>query len=208
MEKIRKLAELVKPFYDCDDPAHDWPHIGRVAATARKLCEGTSAKLDCVLAAVYCHDLVNLPKNHPDRSRASELAADKAEPLLRDSGFSAEEIKIIRTAIIEHSFSRGLKPSLLESAIVQDSDRLDALGAIGVLRCAAVNTQMKSKLYEPFDPFAELRELDDKTYMVDHYFVKLFKLPDMMMTDAGKKEGHLRVEFMKNFLQELGKEIR
>ncbi len=208
MDRIKKLSELVRPYYGTDDPAHDWPHIGRVAATAKKLCQESVAQLDCVLAAVYCHDLVNLPKNHPDRSRASELAAEKAEPLLKESGFSDGEIKIIKTAIIEHSFSRGLRPTTLESAIVQDSDRLDALGAIGILRCAAVNTQMKSKFYEPFDPFAEDRPLNDKVYMVDHYYEKLFKLPDLMVTDAGKEEGHHRVDFMKKFLQVLGKEIR
>lgn len=208
MERIRRLAELVRPLYTSEDPAHDWPHIGRVAATAKKLSQGLDVNLECVLAAVYCHDLVNLPKNHPDRSRASELAAEKAGPLLEACGFSPEEIIIVKAAVLEHSFSRGLSPSCLESAIVQDSDRLDSLGAIGVLRCASVNTLMKSKYYDPGDPFAETRELDDKNFMLDHYAVKLFKLPELMTTEAGKKEGHLRVEFMKTFLERLGEEIR
>ena len=208
MERIKKLAELVRPFYGSDDPAHDWPHIGRVAATAKKLAAKQNVNLECILAAVYCHDIVNLPKNHPDRSRASELAADKAEPMLMEVGFTKEEIAITRSAIIEHSFSRGLKPSNLESAIVQDSDRLDSLGAIGILRCGSVNTLMKAKYYDPFDPFAEHRELDDKNFMVDHYFVKLFKLPELMQTDAGRKEGYERIEYMKDFLGRLKQEIR
>jgi uncharacterized protein len=131
-----------------------------------------------------------------------------AEPFLRDAGFTPEEIALIRTCIVEHSFSKGMRPSTPESAIVQDSDRLDSLGAIGVLRCASVNTLMQSKYYDPFDPFAEGRELDDKKFMVDHYYVKLFKLPELMVTEEGKKEGRLRVEFMKTFLAELAKEIR
>ncbi len=208
MERIKKLAELVRPFYGSDDPAHDWPHIGRVAATAKKLAQGQDVQLECILAAVYCHDIVNLPKNHPDRSRASEMAAEKAEPMLKEVGFSPEEIAITKAAIIEHSFSRGLKPSSMESAIVQDSDRLDSLGAIGILRCASVNTLMKSKYYDPFDPFAESRPLDDKSFMVDHYFVKLFKLPELMQTEAGKKEGFVRIEYMKKFLERLGQEIK
>lgn len=208
MDRIRKLAELVRPHYHNDDPAHDWPHVGRVAATARKLAVGESVNLECVLAAVYCHDLVNLPKNHPDRSRASALAADFATPLLREAGFGDDELAIIRAAIIEHSFSRGLRPSSRESAIVQDADRLDTLGAIGILRCATVNTLMKSRYYDPFDPFAEDRELNDKEFMLDHYSVKLFRLPEMMNTEAGKKEAYERMEFMKTFLGQLGKEIR
>jgi uncharacterized protein len=208
MKRLENLIPLVKPFYTPDDPAHDWPHIGRVISTAKKLAVGENVDLPCLLAAVYCHDIVNLPKNHPDRSNASVLAAEKAAPLLELAGFNSDEIKKIQQFVIEHSFSKGLKPTSLEAAIVQDSDRLDTLGAIGVLRCASVNTQMKSAFYEPFDPLAENRELDDKKYMVDHYFVKIFKLPELMNTAKGKVEAEKRVVFMKAFLETLMGEIR
>lgn len=208
MKRIQNLIPLVKPYYNSPDPAHDWAHIGRVAATAKILSENQDVTLECVLAGVYCHDLVNVPKDHPDRKNASTLSAKEAEPLLKTAGFNENEIQIIQKAIIEHSFSKGLKPSCLEAAIVQDADRLDALGAIGILRCAAVNTQMKSTFYDPFDPLAEMRELDDRTYMLDHYFVKLFKLPEMMNTPQGKALGFKRVEFMKSFIDEFMGEIR
>jgi uncharacterized protein len=209
MERLQKLRELILPYYaDSTDPAHDWPHIGRVAKTAQNLGAKLNANIPVLIAAVYCHDLVNLPKNHPQRKEASELAAKEAEPHLRAAGFSEAEIKHIQACVIEHSFSRGLKPSSIEAAIVQDADRLDALGAIGVLRCAAVNTQMNARFYEPFDPLAETRELDDKKFMIDHYFVKLFKLPDLMNTEFGKAEGMRRVESMRSFLDTLMGEIR
>lgn len=208
MNRIQNLIELVKPYYNSPDPAHDWAHVGRVAATARKLAENENVNLECVLAGVYCHDLINLPKDHPDRKNASTLSAKESEPFLIKVGFSTSEIEIIRKAIVEHSFSKGLKPSCLEAAIVQDADRLDALGAIGILRCAAVNTQMKSNFYDPFDPFAEDRELDDKKFMVDHYFVKLFRLPELMNTEKGKTLAKERVKYMEQFLSELKKEIR
>ena len=208
MKKLDALIPLVKPFYTPEDPAHDWPHIGRVISTAKKLAAGENVDLPCLLAAVYCHDLVNLPKNHPERSQASALAGEKAAPFLKESGFTDEEITKIKQIVLEHSFSKGLKPSTLEAAILQDADRLDTLGAIGVLRCASVNTQMKSSFYEPFDPLAESRELDDKKYMVDHYFVKIFKLPEMMNTQKGKLEAEKRVEYMKGFLNTLMGEIR
>lgn len=208
MKRLEVLIPMVKPFYTPDDPAHDWPHVGRVMATAKKLAEGENVDLPSLLASVCCHDIVNLPKNHPERSQASQLAAEKAASLLKESGFSNNEIKRIQQFIIEHSFSKGLKPTSLEAAILQDSDRLDTLGAIGILRCASVNTQMKSSFYEPFDPLAESRELDDKKYMVDHYFVKIFKLPEMMNTSKGKIEAVKRVEYMKNFLSTLMGEIK
>lgn len=208
MNRLEKLIPLVKPFYTPEDPAHDWPHIGRVIGTAKKLAAGEKVDLPCLLAAVYCHDIVNLPKNHPDRSNASKLAGDMAAPLLKEAGFNQDEIKKVQQYVLEHSFSKGLKPSSLEAAILQDSDRLDTLGAIGVLRCASVNTQMKSAFYEPFDPLAQERELDDKKYMVDHYFVKIFKLPELMNTPKGKAEALKRVDYMKGFLDTLMGEIR
>lgn len=208
MERVQKLIQLVMPYYPGSDPAHDWAHVGRVAKTARLLSEGERVDQSCVLAAVYCHDLINLPKDHPDRKNASTLSAEEAGPLLVKAGYEPSEINIVKRGIIEHSFSKGLKPSCLEAAIVQDADRLDALGAIGILRCAAVNTQMKSRFYDPFDPLAEDREFDDKSFMLDHYFVKLFKLPEMMNTKRGREMAEERVQLMKTFIESLMREIR
>lgn len=208
MKRIDDLITLVKPYYPGSDPAHDWAHICRVVATAKRLADGENVNLECLLAAVYCHDLVNLPKDHPERKNASGLAAQEAAPLLIQAGFNASEIELITRAIIEHSFSRGLTPSCLESAIVQDADRLDTLGAIGILRCASINTQMQARFYEPFDPLADMRDLDDKSFMLDHYFVKLFKLPEIMNTSRAKAMAMERAGMMKDFVQVLMKEIR
>lgn len=208
MKRITALIPLVKEFYPNVDPAHDWAHVGRVAATAKKLAEQEKLDVETVLAAVYCHDIVNLPKDHPDRKRASELAAEKATPLLLRAGFTEAEVKEISTGIVEHSFSRGAKPSTKLAAVVQDADRLDALGAIGILRCAAVNTQMKATFYDPFDPLAEARELDDKRFMLDHYTTKLYKLPGLMNTETARRMGEERCEVMREFIATLLKEVR
>jgi len=207
MKKIEKLIPLVKPFYTSVDPAHDWAHVERVVSTSKKLAESENVDVEHVLAAAYCHDLVNVPKDHPERKQASNLSAKKAEGLLLASGFSLEEVQVIQGAIIEHSYSKGLHPTSLEAAIIQDADRLDALGAIGILRCAAVNTQMRSIFYNSADPLAEARPLDDKNFMLDHYFVKLFKLPELMNTRAGKEMAQERVRFMESFVQQLLGEI-
>lgn len=205
--RIDVLASLVRSYYDSEDPSHDWAHVCRVASVAQSLAQDEGAEKEIVLAAVYCHDLINLPKDHPERKLASTKSAKEAAPLLRKSEFSENEIIVIQKAIVEHSFSRGMTPSTLESSIVQDADRLDALGAIGVLRCASVNTHMKCLFYDAEDPFAEKRELDDKRFMLDHYFVKLFKLPELMNTKAARMEAERRVEFMKIFLKQLQKEM-
>lgn len=208
MERIAKLIPLVKPYYPGNDPAHDWAHVGRVAANAKRLAHEEDVDIECVLAAVYCHDIVNVPKDHPDRKNASTLAAKEAGPLLQQAGFSTEEITEISQGIIQHSFSKGLRPTNTVAAIVQDADRLDALGSIGILRCAAVSTQMEGKFYDPFDPLAKQRDLDDKSYMLDHYFVKLFKLPELMNTEKGRTIANERVTFMKQFMETLLKEVK
>jgi uncharacterized protein len=203
----QSLIDHILPYYRAQDPGHDWAHINRVVKTATSLALEENADLAVVIPAAYLHDIVNIPKNHPDRSRASELAADKAIKLLKEHGCDERKFISIHRAIVEHSFSRGLAPSSIEAACVQDADRLDAIGAIGVLRCAAVNVEMKTSFYDPEDPFAARRPLDDRTWMVDHYYVKLLKLTETMQTQAAKREGQRRVEFMKSFLDQLRTEI-
>ena len=203
----QSLIDQILPYYRAQDPGHDWAHITRVVKTATALATEEKADLAVVIPAAYLHDIVNIPKNHPDRSRASELAADKAIKLLREHGYDETKFQGIHTAIVEHSFSRGLTPSSIEAACVQDADRLDAVGAMGVLRCAAVNVEMKTSFYDPEDPFAARRTLDDRTWMVDHYYVKLLKLAETMQTAAANREGQRRVAFMQSFLEQLRSEI-
>lgn len=203
MNRLNHLSQEVQKYYTSEDPAHDWAHVLRVASNAEKICHDLGLDPELIVAGVYCHDLINLPKNHPDRNKASTLSAEEAYPLLVQAGFSPEDILIIKKMIVEHSYSKGDKPSCIESAIVQDSDRLDALGAIGILRCAAVNAKMGSIFYDHNDPLAEGRQLNDREFMLDHYFVKLFKLPDLMNTESARNLAIQRVDYMKVFLQQL-----
>lgn len=204
----QSLIDEIRPYYEAQDPGHDWAHIQRVVNTATHLAEKEKALKEVVIPAAYLHDIVNVAKNHPERARASTLAADKAIKLLEKHGYEPRYFAQIHQAIVEHSFSKGLTPSSLESACVQDADRLDALGAIGVLRCAAVNVEMKAKFYDPQDPFAKKRELNDKVWMLDHYEVKLLKLKDSLQTESAKIEGKNRTLFMQSFLDQLKKELR
>lgn len=201
------LIDEIRPYYEAQDPGHDWAHIQRVVASATVLAEKEAALKEVVIPAAFLHDIVNVPKNHPERSRASTLAADKAIKLLEKHGYATRYFAQIHQAIVEHSFSKGLTPSSKESACVQDADRLDALGAIGILRCTAVNVEMKAKFYDPQDPFAEKRELNDKMWMLDHYEVKLLRLQDTFATAEGRREAQRRTEYMRTFLDQLRSEL-
>ncbi|MBX9766257.1 MAG: hydrolase, partial [Bdellovibrionales bacterium] len=99
-------------------------------------------------------------------------------------------------------FSAGLKPTSPESEVMQDADRLDALGAIGIMRTVSCGVRMSASYYNQEEPIARGRPLDDKRFTIDHFFVKLLKLADAMNTKYGKEEARRRVEFMHQFLRQ------
>ncbi|PKD42621.1 phosphohydrolase [Rhodohalobacter barkolensis] len=189
------------------DSAHDLAHIQRVVKSAQTICDEEGGDLDIVKAAAWLHDSVTLPKNHPDRSKSSILAGEKAAAFLNSIDFPETKVKHVVHAIEAHSFSAGIEPTTLEAKIVQDADRLDALGAIGVARCLMVGGKLDRALYQPEDPFCESRDPDDSIYTIDHFYEKLFKLPELMNTESAKEMAVERIRFMKQFLSELQKEI-
>jgi uncharacterized protein len=208
MDKLNRLIELARPFYETDDQAHDFAHIKRVMQTAKKIGLQEGAKLDILLPGVLLHDIVNLPKNHPDRPRASQMAADKAQSLLEQAQYSEDQIKQIQIVIKEHSYSAGHKASTIESAVMQDADRIDALGAIGLMRWCTVGGKLGARYYDEVDPLAQNRDLDDRAYSLDHFEVKLFKLAELMNTKTAKIMATSRIGFMKSFKEQLLSEIR
>lgn len=184
------------------DPAHDSSHITRVWATAQVLLRDyPEADAQVVQAACLWHDCVNLPKNHPQRGQASRMAADKAVTELHAQGFPQEKLEAVAHAIAVHSFSAGIAPQTLEAQIVQDADRLDALGPVGLARMFTVGGQLGCALAHPSDPLALQRPLDDASYTLDHIAVKLATLPASMQTAAGRRLGEERMAWVLSFRQ-------
>ena len=196
-----------RELYPATDPAHDFLHIRRVVATALKLAREERADAMVVLPAGYFHDFVAIPKNDPRRTQASTLSGEAAVLYLRDAGYPALYLDAIRHAIEAHSFSAGISSETIEAKVVQDADRLDSLGAIGVARCFTTGAFMGRPFYDEHDPFAENRAPDDKSYTVDHFFVKLFKIADTLQTATARVEGARRVAFMKGYLKQLSSEV-
>lgn len=199
-EKIRSVATA-------DDPAHDLAHFKRVVATAKRLAKAEKAREEIVIPAAWLHDLVIVPKNDPRRSQASRLSAQAALEFLEEQKYPREHFADIAHAIEAHSFSANIDVRTAEAAVVQDADRLDGLGAIGLARCFATAGLMKRAFYSEEDPFCEKRTPDDREFTIDHFYVKLFKTADTLKTEAGRAEGRLRVEKMKRYLSELAEEI-
>ncbi len=203
---LRDELRLIVQEQMATDSAHDLAHLDRVWMNARKIAGGSSDS-KVLMAASYLHDLVNLPKDDPNRNLASRYSAKKAAPFLVSLGFAPEQIKATQHAISAHSFSAGITPETFEAEVLRDADRLDSLGAIGIARTFLVAGAIGLPLYDPADPFAQNRILDDGKFSLDHWQVKLLKLPDGMITDKGQKLAKSRVKVMLRFLDDLSGEI-
>lgn len=193
-----------------EDAAHDISHFRRVWATAQQLAEETAADRLVILTACYFHDIVSLAKNHPERSRSSAMAAEKTLAILQSAfpDFPPERYAAVLHAIEAHSFSAAIAPQSEEAKIVQDADRLEALGAIGLARVFAVSGALNNSLFDARDPFADRRELDDKTYALDHFQCKLLRLPEKMQTEKGRAMAVHNARFLVQFMAKLSAELR
>ncbi len=171
-----------------DDGAHDTNHLHRVWRNATLLLDDyPDADALVVLAACYLHDLVNLPKNAAERHLASRQAALLASGQLAALDFPPNKLAAVAHAIESHSFSAGIRPETIEAQIVQDADRLDALGAVGLARLFYTAGRMGTALAHADDPMALHRELDEKAYALDHIDTKLATLPGKMQTASGRR---------------------
>jgi len=208
VKQIEKLLEQkIASVLGTQDPAHDLLHVKRVVATAKMLALEEKADLEVIVPAAWLHDLVNLPKDHFERKLASTMAAKEAIFFLKSIHYPTDKFDAIAHAIAAHSFSSGIVPETLEAKIVQDADRLDGLGAIGLARLFSISTQLKRPFYHSIDPFAVERSYDDQDNAIDHIFIKLQKVVGLMNTHAAKEEAQRRFSFIEKFLEELKSEI-
>lgn len=190
------------------DAAHDIAHLRRVWGNCQKIARAEGgADMQVLMAGAYLHDLVNLPKDAPNRREASRLSAEAAVAWLRDTSFPKDKLEAVAHAIAAHSFSAGITPETHEARILQDADRLEALGAIGLARMFAVSGLMGGQLYDPEDPLAQHRPLDDKAYALDHLEVKLFPLVETMQTTTGREIAEERADWVAAFRSRLLREI-
>ena len=195
--------------HDCDDDSHDFSHFQRVWKTAQQIMDQEQVLVNrlVVLAACYFHDIVVLPKDHPERSRASSLAAVKTRTCLEDMGFPCELIDNVCHSVESHSYSAGIVPETIEAKVVQDADRMEALGAIGLARVFYTSGLLRRKMFDPEDPLAEHRLLDDREYALDHFQVKLLKLSETMQTTSGRRMAERNSDYLRGYMSKLLKEL-
>lgn len=198
---------LLSPFQLTGDGAHDVSHLERVWRNAKAIHAEEGGDLELLAAAVLLHDCVQISKDSPLRDTASRLAADEARKILRTLGWGKPRIETAAGAIESHSYSAGIAPASLEGRILQDADRLDAIGMTGIARCFYTAGHMGSSLYDPTDPRGEARPLDDRRFALDHFPRKLLKLVDGFQTAAGQRLAQRRQRALREFYEGMLAEI-
>lgn len=202
--KLEMIRRYAKEKLGADRSGHDFYHVERVAKIASKLAEQEGVKDPLIIAAAsYLHDVI-------DDKVVTDVAAETLElcSFLREMGLSDNEIKEIFYIIENLSYSKEIEAGKahlsLAGQLVQDADRIDALGAIGILRTAYYGGHTQSPLYDPkIAPknFTTKQAYREKSTVINHFYEKLFKLPETMNTAAGKEEAEKRKVFMEEFLK-------
>ncbi len=202
------LVELARARCEGHGPAHDFSHVARVTTTARRIAEAEGIDARAASLAALLHELVSFPKDDPRSKESGDACAAVARDALVEAGEPPALVDTVCAAIRDHGFSKGVTPTDPVARVLQDADRLDAIGAVGVARLFATSGEMRRPLWHPEDPFAETaRALDDKTWGVDHFARKLFRVPDGLHTATARRLAVERVATMRAYLAALRAEL-
>lgn len=204
MEQIQACEVLVKEIYEKMDASHDFQHIERVYRNAEAILKTEpTANAKIVRLAVLLHDVSD-----------AKYAADKRDEarILAALSLTEAEVSHIQAVIAEVSFNGGneLEATSIESKIVRDADRLDAIGAVGIARTFAYGGAKGRKLYDDAEEVRGEMSVEEyrskSTASVTHFYEKLLLLKDLMVTAKGREMAEGRHAFMEQFLQQLKQE--
>lgn len=207
MNVLEQLTKEVRGLTGKNDAAHDFEHIMRVYKNAKKICTSEKVAPKLVLCAALLHDIVSFPKSDKRSKTSSKKSSILAAKILKKHNFSKNEIQTICNAILDHSFSKHKMPQTIEGKILQDADRLDAIGAIGIARAFAVGGHTNRTFYNKLDPFCRKRIPDDQRWTLDHFFRKLLLLEKLMNTKSARTEAKKRTRVIRKYLDDLKREI-
>lgn len=201
---IQKTADFIKQEFGDDSSGHDWWHIYRVWKNAISICERERADLFIVELAALLHDLDDWKFNESE-----DETPRRAQAWMESCGVDSQTNQAV-CEIIRHVSYKGArvenKMKSLEGFIVQDADRLDAIGAIGIGRAFAYGGYKNRPMYDPETEnhmHASFKEYkNSKSATINHFYEKLLLLKDMMNTATAKKIAEQRHEIMLKFLEQ------
>ena len=188
MDRIQKAIDFAKEVFSGDSGGHDLDHTLRVYRMALRIAEAEGADQEVVALAALLHD-VDDAKISPQ----TQAGLTRASHFLWSNGVSEELFRKVILIIMDISFSQGHRiPETLEGKCVQDADRLDAMGAIGIARTFAYGGSKGRRIHDP----------DGADYLtsVNHFYEKLLKLADLMNTETGRSIAWQRHRYMEEYL--------
>jgi uncharacterized protein len=204
---IEATTTFVKNILQHDSSGHDWWHIERVRKAALQIGEKENANLFVVEMAALLHDVADEKLN-----KSEEEGLMKVRNWLSSLQITESEQEEVIEIISTMSFKGGSRPPMktIEGQVVQDADRLDAIGAIGIARTFAYAGSHGDLIYDPELPFRDSMTKEEyrngKSTAVNHFYEKLLKLKDTLNTNAAKKAAQERHDFMTAFLDQFYKE--
>ena len=200
---IDDAIAYVKDIFQNDHSGHDYFHTLRVYKMATHIAEQENADLLIVQLSALLHDVDDIklsPETYANKDRAAAF--------LREHGCPESTISMICDLIDEVSFrgTDSVVPKTMEGKCVQDADRLDAIGAIGIARAFTYGGSHDRILYDPeIKPVMNMNGDEYRNHIsttINHFYEKLFQLKDMMNTDAAKKIAEQREQYMKEYITE------
>lgn len=200
---VSRVAEHIKGKFASESSGHDWHHIHRVWKLARQIGARETANQEIVELAALVHDIADWKFHDGDDS----VGPREAKCLLTAEGAAPEIIEQVVDIVRTISFKgAGVTTAMrtLEGQCVQDADRLDAIGAIGIARCFAYGGHAGRSMYDPDEPpvmhaTAEAYKAS-KGHSLNHFYEKLFLLKDRMNTATGRAMAEERHQFMEHYV--------
>lgn len=187
--------------------SHAFDHTERVYNLALKIGEKEKADLDVLKAAVLLHDVARLKEDNKEIECHAEHGAKMAEDILREMSFPEDKIENVVHSIKVHRHSKRLIAETKEAKILQDADRLDALGAITIARMFSTGGKMNTPLYKPKIPFGKVYPGYYSDSTIHGFYSKILKItPETFNTSLARKLAKERYEFVKKFLNQFFKE--
>ncbi len=202
-----KLFDIAESRQVKDDPSHDFEHVRRVTNLAIKIGESVGADQDIIIPAALFHDIIVHKKNSPQSKNEATESANLAEEILSNiNEYSKEKIEKVKICIKECSFSKGINPDLLESKVLQDADRLEATGAIAIMRTFASTGHMNTAFYPKEDPLCKNGTINFRSG-IDLFYDRLLIVEKAMHTEFAKKLARNRTVFLGQFLDQFAIEL-
>jgi len=202
---IEKTKEFVLKTLENAEAGHDFWHIKRVVKTSMEIAKKEGGDMFIILLGAYLHDIADSKFHHGDESIGPEIAKKFLEKNKLDASSIDHIIKIIENISFKNTFEEQ-KFTSKELEIIQDADRLDAIGAIGIARAFVYGGYKNNLIYDPnFKPKENLSKEEykkGKTATVNHFYEKLLKLKDLMNTKTAKEMAENRHQFMLDFLEQ------